>query len=77
MPLRIGDTARDFEAQTTEGVVRFHDWIGDSGGAKKRAAPERVALRLPMFQRTAYGVRMTFPLRFAASASASENFSYR
>jgi alkyl hydroperoxide reductase subunit AhpC len=27
---RIGDTAPDFEAQTTEGPVRFHDWIGDS-----------------------------------------------
>jgi len=30
MPLQIGDTAPDFEAQTTEGPVRFHDWIGDS-----------------------------------------------
>lgn len=29
MTLRIGDTAPDFEAATTEGVVRFHDWIGD------------------------------------------------
>src|SRR6184192_1681188 len=30
MGLRIGDTAPDFEAQTTEGSLRFHDWIGDS-----------------------------------------------
>ena len=30
MSLRIGDTAPDFEADTTEGRVRFHDWIGDS-----------------------------------------------
>jgi thioredoxin-dependent peroxiredoxin len=30
MPLRIGDTVADFEAQTTEGPVRFHDCIGDS-----------------------------------------------
>jgi len=30
MDLRIGDTAPDFEAETTEGRVRFHDWIGDS-----------------------------------------------
>jgi alkyl hydroperoxide reductase subunit AhpC len=30
MSLRIGDTAPDFEAQTTEGPMRFHDWIGDS-----------------------------------------------
>jgi thioredoxin-dependent peroxiredoxin len=30
MALQIGDTAPDFEAQTTEGTVSFHDWIGDS-----------------------------------------------
>jgi thioredoxin-dependent peroxiredoxin len=30
MSLTIGDTAPDFEAQTTEGPIRFHDWIGDS-----------------------------------------------
>jgi len=30
MTLKIGDTAPDFEAQTTEGPIRFHDWIGDS-----------------------------------------------
>jgi thioredoxin-dependent peroxiredoxin len=30
MGIRIGDTAPDFEAQTTEGPIRFHDWIGDS-----------------------------------------------
>src|SRR3954462_14784318 len=30
MALSIGDTAPDFEAQTTEGSIRFHDWIGDS-----------------------------------------------
>jgi len=28
--LQIGDTAPDFEAQTTEGKTRFHDWIGSS-----------------------------------------------
>ena len=28
--LQLGDTAPDFEAQTTEGPVSFHDWIGDS-----------------------------------------------
>ena len=30
MSLTIGDTAPDFEADTTEGRLRFHDWIGDS-----------------------------------------------
>jgi thioredoxin-dependent peroxiredoxin len=30
MSIRIGDIAPDFEAQTTEGTIRFHDWIGDS-----------------------------------------------
>jgi alkyl hydroperoxide reductase subunit AhpC len=29
MTLQIGDTAPDFTAKTTEGEVRFHDWIGD------------------------------------------------
>jgi alkyl hydroperoxide reductase subunit AhpC len=28
--LTIGDTAPDFEAPTTEGPIKFHDWIGDS-----------------------------------------------
>jgi alkyl hydroperoxide reductase subunit AhpC len=30
MALQIGDTAPDFEAETTEGPIGFHDWIGDS-----------------------------------------------
>jgi alkyl hydroperoxide reductase subunit AhpC len=30
MSLQIGDTAPDFEAETTEGRIRFHDWVGDS-----------------------------------------------
>jgi thioredoxin-dependent peroxiredoxin len=30
MGLSINDTAPDFEADTTEGRIRFHDWIGDS-----------------------------------------------
>ncbi len=30
MTLRIGDTAPDFEAETTEGRLSFHEWIGDS-----------------------------------------------
>jgi len=30
MTLKIGDIAPDFEAHTTEGVIRFHDWIGQS-----------------------------------------------
>jgi alkyl hydroperoxide reductase subunit AhpC len=28
--MKIGDTAPDFEAETTEGRMRFHDWIGNS-----------------------------------------------
>jgi len=30
MALQIGDTAPDFEADTSEGRIQFHDWIGDS-----------------------------------------------
>ena len=29
MALKIGDTAPDFNAETTEGPISFHDWIGD------------------------------------------------
>jgi alkyl hydroperoxide reductase subunit AhpC len=32
MALRIGETAPDFEAQTTQGKIRFHEWLGDSWG---------------------------------------------
>jgi alkyl hydroperoxide reductase subunit AhpC len=30
MSLQLGSTAPDFEAETTEGHIHFHDWIGDS-----------------------------------------------
>ena len=29
MPVRIGDEAPDFTAETTQGTIRFHEWIGD------------------------------------------------
>src|ERR671933_2890773 len=32
MALQLGDTAPDFEADSTEGRIRFHDWLGDSWG---------------------------------------------
>lgn len=32
MSLRLGDTAPDFTAETTEGTVRLHDYLGDSWG---------------------------------------------
>ena len=32
MTLAIGDIAPDFTAQTTQGEIRFHDWLGDSWG---------------------------------------------
>ena len=30
MTLSLGDTAPDFEAESTQGKIRFHDWVGDS-----------------------------------------------
>jgi thioredoxin-dependent peroxiredoxin len=30
MGLSIGDTAPDFEAETTQGKIKFYDWLGDS-----------------------------------------------
>jgi alkyl hydroperoxide reductase subunit AhpC len=30
MSLRLGDTAPDFTAETTQGTINFHEWIGDS-----------------------------------------------
>lgn len=32
MALRLGDTAPDFTAETSEGTIRFHEWLGDSWG---------------------------------------------
>jgi thioredoxin-dependent peroxiredoxin len=29
MAIRLGDTAPDFTAESTEGTIRFHEWIGD------------------------------------------------
>lgn len=32
MALRLGDTAPDFTAETTEGTIQFHEWLGNSWG---------------------------------------------
>jgi alkyl hydroperoxide reductase subunit AhpC len=32
MAIRLGDIAPDFEAQTTEGKIRFHEWLGNGWG---------------------------------------------
>jgi alkyl hydroperoxide reductase subunit AhpC len=32
MAVRLGDVAPDFEVETTEGKLRFHEWLGDSWG---------------------------------------------
>jgi alkyl hydroperoxide reductase subunit AhpC len=32
MAIRLGDTAPDFRAETTEGEISFHDWLGDGWG---------------------------------------------
>lgn len=32
MAIRLGDTAPDFTAETTEGTIKFHEWLGDGWG---------------------------------------------
>ena len=32
MPIQLGDEAPDFSAETTEGTIHFHEWLGDSWG---------------------------------------------
>ena len=32
MAVRLGDTAPDFTAETTQGTINFHEWLGDSWG---------------------------------------------
>src|ERR1700704_3733532 len=32
MAIRLGDTAPDFTADTTQGEIHFHEWLGDSWG---------------------------------------------
>jgi alkyl hydroperoxide reductase subunit AhpC len=32
MAIRLGDVAPDFTAETTEGTITFHEWLGDSWG---------------------------------------------
>lgn len=34
--LRLGNIAPDFEAQTTKGPIKFHEWIGDSWVCRPR-----------------------------------------
>ena len=52
MTLQLGDTAPDFTAETTEGKISFHDWIGDGWavffshpkGLSPRSAPRNWAM---------------------------------
>ena len=32
MTIRLGDIAPDFTAETTEGTINFHEWLGDGWG---------------------------------------------
>jgi hypothetical protein len=48
MALQIGDTAPDFEAETTEGPIRFHDWVGDGWARPNLAFSTRLPTRRRM-----------------------------
>ena len=38
MALRLGDEAPNFTAETTEGTINFHEWLGNGWGVDFRAA---------------------------------------
>ena len=49
MSLRLGDTAPDFEQDSTEGKIKFHDWIGAGTQIEltlQRVAADTVAFRI-------------------------------
>ena len=52
MALQLGDTAPDFEAETTEGPMKFHDWIGDG----ERGHPVRIGVDLLLEEDRKVGV---------------------
>jgi alkyl hydroperoxide reductase subunit AhpC len=41
MSLQVGSTAPDFEAETTERPIHFHDWIGDSRAVRFSHSSDR------------------------------------
>ena len=44
MSLRINDTAPDFTAETTQGTIKFHEWIGDGWAAPADASRACLAM---------------------------------
>ena len=72
MALRLNDTAPDFTANTTEGEISFHDWIGD-GWALLFSHPKDFTpvctTRVGRGRRTQRRVRSPAAARSSASAS--------
>jgi len=60
--LRLGYTAPDFEAQTTAGPIKFHDWIGDSWVSKQVKEVGGIGSLIIVCRQSCFLILVTLPL---------------